>query len=151
MPNVREPFIFETARAAGTSDNVTGTPIGMVVENALTGDSAEDAFKYMYIVGDPAASAGSLDNSENDTVSFSVVNLPVGATVAWAQVTGDGATNNALTLPSDKTTNPITATAAANTSDGNLAYVDVTVTYNGVTGTTDNGGKLRSEGYTVVA
>jgi len=150
MPNVREPFIFETARRAGTADNVTGTPIGMVVENALTGDSAEDAFKFMSIVGTPAASAGDLSSGSSDTVSFSVANLPVGATIAWAQVTGSGATDNALTLPSDKTTNPITATSAANTSAGNLAYVDVTVTYNGVTGTTANGGKLRSEGYTIV-
>ena len=147
---VREPFIFETARGAATTDNVTGTPIGMVVENALSGEDVEDAFKYMKIVGDPAASAGSLSSGSSDTVSFSVYNLPVGATVAWAQVTGEGATNNALTLPSDKTTNPIEATAAANTSAGNLAYVDVTVTYKGVEGTTANGGKLRSEAYTIV-
>ena len=57
MANVREPFIFETARGPKTDDNVTGTPIGMVVENALTSGDKDQAYDYMYIVADKTAAA----------------------------------------------------------------------------------------------
>ena len=145
MPNSpRVPFIFETSR-----DSDGDQPIASAVENPLIGGDALNAFKYMKIVGNPLPGAGTLDVSDGDTVTFSIENLPVGATVAWAQVTGTGATDNAFTLPTDKTTASIVGTAAAATSAGNLAYVDVTVTFNGVAGTTANGGKIRSEGYTV--